>query len=286
MVVPKGQESNIAELRVSGVSAHYVIDNDGEIYQLVPDQGRAWMAGVGVLRANSKMNSSTEHMVKGSMNDKSIGIMCVNDGNSALTDAQKSSLFQLDSHLAETYKVRPEQVVGLGDWALGRHIAPGWHHPWGDLHEKTGLGLWSNVDRKSDPEVVVKWKAGNPVHVVPEDLDHIGGLLEELSKKCGADHGQKMLFDLRCNPRVEGVHCKMNSLGYDDRISALVAFNIHHKLTSAGLYGDLYAANGIGNAEAKQSAIVALWDQMATVNTNTLDVMGDLLDGEHVADSF
>ncbi|MDE2240587.1 MAG: N-acetylmuramoyl-L-alanine amidase, partial [Rhodospirillales bacterium] len=51
------------------VSAHYVVDEDGTIYKLVPEAKRAWHAGVSHWRG--------KHM----LNDVSVGIEIVNPGH-------------------------------------------------------------------------------------------------------------------------------------------------------------------------------------------------------------
>ena len=41
----------------SQVSAHYLVDEYGEIFQLVPEERRAWHAGIGVWAGNRDMNT-------------------------------------------------------------------------------------------------------------------------------------------------------------------------------------------------------------------------------------
>ncbi len=51
------------------VSAHYLIDEDGSVVALVPEEGRAWHAGVSAWQGESNLN------------DRSIGIELVNPGH-------------------------------------------------------------------------------------------------------------------------------------------------------------------------------------------------------------
>ena len=93
----------------SEVSAHYMVDRDGKIYQLVNDQKRAWHAGKGEL-----------HGVPTDVNGRSIGIEIVNDGSgkTPFTDAQYKSLTQLVGYLKQEYKVPMNNILGHKDVAV------------------------------------------------------------------------------------------------------------------------------------------------------------------------
>ena len=54
------EDQNITLTRGPGVSVHYVIDMDGTIYQLVPDNKKPWATGVGNLKSESKLNHNIE----------------------------------------------------------------------------------------------------------------------------------------------------------------------------------------------------------------------------------
>lgn len=81
----------------SRVSAHYVIDKDGTIYQLVDDKKVAWHAG--------------------DVNSRSIGIEIVNrgNGNDPYTEAQYRALEQLVPYLAQKYDVPMNRLLGHSD---------------------------------------------------------------------------------------------------------------------------------------------------------------------------
>ena len=61
------------------MSAHYVINKEGVILNIVPDKFRAWHAGVGDLVYPSLLNNLYEN-IKNDMNSYSIGIEIVNSG--------------------------------------------------------------------------------------------------------------------------------------------------------------------------------------------------------------
>jgi len=90
----------------SEVSAHYVIDKDGTIYQIVGDEKRAWHAGPGGIPGNP-----------GDVNNRSIGIEVVNagDGKTPFTDEQYAALSQLTAYLQQQYQVPDENILGHRD---------------------------------------------------------------------------------------------------------------------------------------------------------------------------
>jgi N-acetylmuramoyl-L-alanine amidase len=112
----------------SEVSAHYMIDRDGKVYQLVNDQKRAWHAGKGEL-----------HGVPSDINGRSIGIEIVNlgDGKTPFTDAQYKSLTQLTGYLKQEYKVPMKNIVGHADVAVpkGRKNDPAPNFDWNRLRK-------------------------------------------------------------------------------------------------------------------------------------------------------
>ena len=112
----------------SDVSAHYMIDRDGKVYQLVNDQKRAWHAGKGEL-----------HGVPSDINSRSIGIEIVNlgDGKTPFTEAQYKSLTQLTGYLKQEYKVPMKNIVGHADVAVpkGRKNDPAPNFDWNRLRK-------------------------------------------------------------------------------------------------------------------------------------------------------
>ncbi|NTX50654.1 N-acetylmuramoyl-L-alanine amidase [Myxococcus sp. CA039A] len=112
----------------SGVSAHYMVDRDGKIYQLVGDDKRAWHAG-----------KSELHGVPTDVNARSIGIEIVNDGSgkTPFTEAQYKALTQLTSHLKEKYDVPMKNIVGHADVAVpkGRKNDPAPNFDWSRLRK-------------------------------------------------------------------------------------------------------------------------------------------------------
>lgn len=140
------------------VSAHYLISEKNTckdarpcIYQLVPDDKRAWHSG------KSEWNGRSH------INDTSIGIEIVNLGFTAdmhghktwypYTSEQITSLTDLLKRLADKYNIPPENIIAHSDIAPLRKSDPGKLFPWKQLAD-AGLGAWP------DEDTVAKYLAG------------------------------------------------------------------------------------------------------------------------------
>ena len=115
------------------VSAHYAIDEDGKIYQLVAEENRAWHAGVSFWRGHTNINQ------------RSIGIELVNPGHDygyrAFPQAQMVSLAELCKDILSRHAIPARNVVGHSDIAPERKEDPGELFDWQWLaHE--GVGFW------------------------------------------------------------------------------------------------------------------------------------------------
>ncbi|MBP5698616.1 MAG: N-acetylmuramoyl-L-alanine amidase [Alphaproteobacteria bacterium] len=127
----------IAKLVERELSAHYLVDEQGEIIRLVPEACRAWHAGVGEWRGEKDLNST------------SIGIEMCNGlfGEEPFTDKQINALIELCQHLSDKYAIEPTQIIGHSDLAPARKIDPGVMFPWQKLAEN-GVGLWYDCKRE------------------------------------------------------------------------------------------------------------------------------------------
>ena len=107
------------------VSAHYLIDEDGTVVALVPDELRAWHAGVSWWRGRSGLN------------DVSIGIELVNPGHEwgyrPFPAAQMAALLELAHGLVRRWAIPAERVLGHSDIAPARKEDPGELFDWPQL---------------------------------------------------------------------------------------------------------------------------------------------------------
>jgi len=126
------------------VSSHYLIDNSGNIVQMVKDKDIAWHAGVSYW--DGKMN----------LNNNSIGIELQNKGHEFgyenFRASQISSLINLINLLKQKYNISDALILGHSDIAPDRKIDPGFLFPWMQLY-KSGIGLMHNTAGFSNEEL-------------------------------------------------------------------------------------------------------------------------------------
>jgi N-acetylmuramoyl-L-alanine amidase len=115
------------------VSAHYVVEEDGRIWRLVPETRRAFHAGRSCWEGESDLNAV------------SIGIEIVNPGHQwgyrAFPDAQMASVERLCLELMSRHPIPPYRVVGHSDIAPDRKSDPGELFDWPRL-AAAGIGIW------------------------------------------------------------------------------------------------------------------------------------------------
>ena len=115
------------------VSAHYTIDEDGTVYAMVPEDRRAWHAGVSYWAGGTDINA------------RSIGIELVNPGHEfgyrAFAEDQIAALTTLCHSILMRHPIASARVLGHSDVAPARKDDPGELFPWARL-AKAGIGLW------------------------------------------------------------------------------------------------------------------------------------------------
>jgi N-acetylmuramoyl-L-alanine amidase len=115
------------------VSSHYVVEEDGTIWRLVPELRRAFHAGVSCWQG--------EH----NLNRVSIGIEIVNPGHEwgyrAFPEAQMAAVEALSRDILSRHRIPPHRVVGHSDVAPDRKSDPGELFDWPGL-ARAGVGLW------------------------------------------------------------------------------------------------------------------------------------------------
>lgn len=121
----------------AGVSAHYLIEEDGRLFRLVPEARRAWHAGASFWAGERDINS------------RSIGIELVNPGHEfgyrPFPEAQIEALLALLADLASRYRIAPLNWLGHSDVAPARKTDPGEFFPWKRMSE-AGFGLWPECE--------------------------------------------------------------------------------------------------------------------------------------------
>jgi N-acetylmuramoyl-L-alanine amidase len=118
------------------VSSHYVVEEDGTVFRLVPEERRAWHAGISHWRGRRGLN------------DRSIGIEIVNPGHEwgyrPFPALQMAAVCDLCLEVLARHPIAPWDVVGHSDVAPDRKQDPGELFDWEGL-AANGVGLWPGV---------------------------------------------------------------------------------------------------------------------------------------------
>lgn len=179
------------------VSAHYMVDEGGEIYRLVAEEKRAWHAGVALWKGESDINA------------RSVGIEIVNPGHEFgyrnFMDAQIDAVISLVRDIRERHNVEPAMVVGHADVAPRRKEDPGEKFPWARFAE-ADLALAPYDGDGSEGETVSYEAALAMLQGLGYDAppgDHVAALLAFQRRFCPASLGQG--FDQRTKAALASV---------------------------------------------------------------------------------
>ncbi len=123
------------------VSAHYTVDEDGTVYDHVPEDRRAWHAGVSRWRG------------LGDVNSRSIGVEIVNPGHEfgyrPFPAVQMAAVVRLCRGIVDRHGIAAADVLGHSDVAPARKEDPGELFDWPGLAAQ-GVGLWPTPSQVDD----------------------------------------------------------------------------------------------------------------------------------------
>jgi N-acetylmuramoyl-L-alanine amidase len=115
------------------VSSHYLVYEDGRVFQLVDEAKRAWHAGRGSWDGETDLNSC------------SVGIEIANGGHDYglpdFPDVQIQNVMTLVRQIMERHGLDPHHVIGHSDLAPSRKPDPGEKFPW-KRFAQAGLSIW------------------------------------------------------------------------------------------------------------------------------------------------
>jgi N-acetylmuramoyl-L-alanine amidase len=119
------------------VSSHYVVEEDGAIFRLVPEHRRAFHAGISHWRGHALLNG------------RSIGIEIVNPGHEwgyrPFPALQMAAVCDLCLGILARHPIPPRNVVAHSDVAPDRKEDPGELFDWEGL-AANGVGLWPRAE--------------------------------------------------------------------------------------------------------------------------------------------
>ena len=162
----KTGEEALARLRdpEAKVSSHYLVEEDGRVFRLAPEERRAWHAGASFWRGRRNINGD------------SIGIEIVNPGHEwgyrAFPDAQVAAVIELLADVRTRWTIEDRDIVGHSDVAPARKDDPGELFPWKRLAE-AGHGLWAEAPA-APGEPIGEGEEGAAVFALQAGLTRLG----------------------------------------------------------------------------------------------------------------
>jgi len=201
-------EGAIAKLCTAGtdVSAHYIVLEDGRIVQCVPENRRAWHAGVSCWAGEEDINSC------------SIGIEIVNRGHDwgypDFPSRQIAAVIALCRGIMLRRDVPPHRVLAHSDVAPSRKKDPGEKFPWHSL-ANSGVGHWVHPAPIVRGESLKLGAINNNVASVQAAFARYGYNIPTDGKFDGATMEVVTAFQRHFRPeRVDGVadHSTMSTL--------------------------------------------------------------------------
>ena len=133
------------------VSSHYLISQNGTVYNLVNDKFRAWHAGQAFWQENIDINSVSigielDYNPRGKNNKYSLKMIY--------------SLKKLIFKLQKKYKINKKNILSHSDIAPFRKKDPGKHFPWQSLSSSNLLMSLKNL-KKNETKIMEKWFNNN-----------------------------------------------------------------------------------------------------------------------------
>ncbi|GMV62191.1 MAG: hypothetical protein AMXMBFR74_13600 [Parvibaculum sp.] len=179
------------------VSAHYMVDEAGAVTRMVPEEKRAWHAGVAQWAGENDINGL------------SIGIEIVNGGHDfgcpPYPDAQMRALETLCHEILSRHPIPARRVLAHSDVAPARKADPGEWFDWARL-ARAGVGLWVEPEPVIEGPVLAQGDRGDTVAELQYMLADYGYGLEVLGRYDETTKAVVTAFQRHFRPqRVDGV---------------------------------------------------------------------------------
>jgi len=144
------------------VSSHYVVEEDGTVWRLVPEAARAWHAGVSYWRGRRELNAN------------SVGIEIVNPGHEwgyrDFPVMQLAAVCDLCLEILSRHPIPARNVVAHSDIAPTRKQDPGEKFDWEGL-ARNGVGIWPDAPDRGTRGAL---REAAPLHPVRAALGALG----------------------------------------------------------------------------------------------------------------
>ena len=152
-------EDALGIFKENKVGVHYLINENGEMWQLAKDEEWAWHAGISRWKGTENINS------------RSIGIeFCSQSlGQKPFSEAQQKAGLELVAKLVKKYKILPQNIVAHSDIAPTRKADPGKAFFWEYLAEN-GIGLWYDL---SDCEKIAENDVAKLLETIGYDVSNV-----------------------------------------------------------------------------------------------------------------
>jgi N-acetylmuramoyl-L-alanine amidase len=202
--------SALARMRdpVAAVSAHYMVEEDGTVFRLVPEEKRAWQAGRSWWQGHEDLNS------------RSIGIEIVNGGHEyglpPFPDEQIEAVIALCQKILSRWPIPQSRIVAHSDIAPDRKEDPGERFPWRRL-SLAGIGLWPPASRAGAGRTEAASMRATQV-----ELSAIGYHLHASGELDEATRAVLRAFQRRWRPEQVSGEPDVATLGLIEDIAALV----------------------------------------------------------------
>lgn len=180
-----------------GVSCHYLVWEDGRIWQLVAEDCRAWHAGKSFWAGETDLNS------------RSIGVEIVNPGHDGgcppYPEPQIAAVIALCQDICARKAIPPCRVLAHSDIAPSRKIDPGEYFPWARLHA-AGVGLWAGPSSIRPGPIYEPGALGPPVAALQQMLAAYGYGVEVTGLYDAATQDVVAAFQRHFRPeKVDGI---------------------------------------------------------------------------------
>jgi len=199
-----------------GVSAHYIVSQEGVIYQLVDEKNVAWHAGRSYWRGEDGLNTNSVGIEFHSPDPFKVGF----------TKEQVKAGTALCNEIIKRHKIKPENIVGHSDVGydektgrLDRKQDPSHLFDWKSF-AKAGVGVFPNVRKsKKDGEIVCKLgDKGRAVKDIQEKLKKIGYKITVDSDYGRGTESVIRVFKRRFEPTKFNENCGKNADQYTLKI--------------------------------------------------------------------